>query len=252
VIVKHAITGQPGGAHLPTRRRVVVGGASSAGVLALAGCDGPYASYRYRLALTVQDGGLKTGSSVVEVAEHYTRNIDSPGLRSNARRGEATLVDLGGGRLLLGLLTGGARWIGQSLPKNPPKTTWTDSPSGMLIEALGLPDSWQRQAAPDCGSLLGRPPFRLSPEQMPNLVTFADASDPTSLAWVDPRDLAATFGPGVTLAAATIEITNDPVTQGLENRLPWLRANRQYIDPRPLGPQTVGYYRTDFIREGRW
>jgi hypothetical protein len=41
---------------------------------------------------------------------------------------------------------------------------------------------------------------------------------------VDPRDLAASFGAGVRLRRAAIEVTGDPVTEDvIERRLPWLR-----------------------------
>jgi hypothetical protein len=56
-------------------------------------------------------------------------------------------------------------------------------------------------------------------------VTFADVADPTTVARVDPDDLAASFGPGVTLRGMTLEITDDPVTKGVvEGVLGWLEA----------------------------
>jgi hypothetical protein len=52
------------------------------------------------------------------------------------------------------------------------------------------------------------------------MVTFGDLADPTSVAEVDPDDLAATFGEGVKLKRLTVELTDDPVTTGIEERLP--------------------------------
>ena len=54
------------------------------------------------------------------------------------------------------------------------------------------------------------------------LVTFGDLNDPTSVERVDPDDLAATFGEGVSLKRITVQITDDPVTTGIEKRLVWL------------------------------
>ena len=59
------------------------------------------------------------------------------------------------------------------------------------------------------------------------LVAFGDEADPTSVARVGPDDLAANFGEGVTLKRITVELTNDPVTTGIEERLGWLP---QYFD----------------------
>ncbi|NMW31962.1 hypothetical protein HKD42_07810, partial [Altererythrobacter sp. RZ02] len=56
----------------------------------------------------------------------------------------------------------------------------------------------------------------------PMLVTFGDLSDPTSVAQVDPDDLAASFGTGTTLKRITVQMTDDPVTTGIEQRLGWL------------------------------
>ena len=57
------------------------------------------------------------------------------------------------------------------------------------------------------------------------LVTFGDLDDPTSVAEVDPDDLAASFGEGYALKRITVQITDDPVTTGIEQRLGWLRGH---------------------------
>jgi len=59
-------------------------------------------------------------------------------------------------------------------------------------------------------------------ESMPLLVRFRDPNDPKTVERVDPNDLAASFGAGVKLTRATVEITDDPLTTGIEKRLPWL------------------------------
>jgi hypothetical protein len=83
----------------------------------------------------------------------------------------------------------------------------------------------------------------IGPDDMPDLVTFADASDPCTVTKVDPRDLAASFGPRVRLRRAAVEVTGDPVTEGaIEQRLPWLREMQgSYAAPgapctSPAGP----------------
>jgi hypothetical protein len=39
---------------------------------------------------------------------------------------------------------------------------------------------------------------------------------------VNPLDLSSAFGAGVTLVHVTIETTEDPVTIGIDGKLPWL------------------------------
>ena len=52
--------------------------------------------------------------------------------------------------------------------------------------------------------------------QYPMMVTFGDIADPASVKLVDPANLAASFGPGVRLKSVTLEVTDEPVTEGVE------------------------------------
>lgn len=52
-------------------------------------------------------------------------------------------------------------------------------------------------------------------------VAFRDISDLKSVEQVGPDNLAATFGPGVSLRRAKIEIVDEPVTRAIEKKLPW-------------------------------
>ena len=64
------------------------------------------------------------------------------------------------------------------------------------------------------------------------LVTFEYLADPTSVRRVDPDDLASTFGEGVSLKRITVQVTDDPVTTGIEKRLVWLNNLSAYrTDP---------------------
>jgi len=59
--------------------------------------------------------------------------------------------------------------------------------------------------------------------EYPQLVTFDDLSDPKSVKEVDPDNLGATFGSGVSLMRMTLQITNERVTVGpIEKILKWL------------------------------
>ena len=75
---------------------------------------------------------------------------------------------------------------------------------------------------------------------LPFLVRFRDINDPTSVEEVAPDDLAANFGPGVQLKSATIEITNDAVTTGITDKLPWLRELRKKQDATLDGDAGLG------------
>ena len=64
-------------------------------------------------------------------------------------------------------------------------------------------------------------------EQLPRmscliLVTFASVNDPNTVAEIDPNDLQATLGPGISWNEVTLEITDEPITKGIEQKLPWI------------------------------
>lgn len=68
----------------------------------------------------------------------------------------------------------------------------------------------------------------------PMLVTFGDLKDPKSVKEVKPDDLAATFGSGTSLKSITLEITDEPVTEGVvEKVVPWVAELRGAIDKSP-------------------
>jgi hypothetical protein len=195
----------------------------------------PSATIRYRLTLAVNTPeGIKTGSGVIEVTyAKAVRLLGSSAEITTGVKGEAVVVDLGKRGILFALLK-----EGQS-PRSAPE--W------IVTKAFGFP-----------GGGIGSPPdtdiarlrtlrgkAELPSEELPLLVRFRDIHDPTSVERVDPANLAASFGPGVRLARATIEITDDPVTTGIKKRLPsfgkgtgyaeWFRR-LPYNSPIRIGP----------------
>jgi hypothetical protein len=71
---------------------------------------------------------------------------------------------------------------------------------------------------------------------VPVLVTFTDPRDPATMRVVAPDDLASSFGDGVRLRGLSTEVVpnglwpldfggvlGEPVTRGIEARLPWLK-----------------------------
>jgi hypothetical protein len=203
--------------------RVMV--AALAAILATlcAGCswfdDTP--SYRYRLTVEVDTPeGLKTGSSVIEVDTRTVRPGSSPasvGVSLRAR-GEAVVVDLPDGRTLFALLQSSedSQWAARVMLVLAPKSRepFVEQFDNMMElygkGPIALPRMW-----PAVGHLPRRSAY-------PMLVIFGDLDDPASVEEVDPDNLAAHFGEGVALRRITVEMTDDPVTSGIEKRLGWL------------------------------
>jgi hypothetical protein len=206
-------------------RRLFANGLLGAVTLtALSGC-GPSAQdtaeLRYRLTVEVDTPqGPRSGSSVIAVKAVRNPDWVNPEGRGNRTSftGEAAAVDLPGGRTLFALLkTDG----GASEASDYPWLAFQDR----LREKDDLVASYQRLGRSSASAPMRRTEMTLpnggtEVSALPMLVTFGDIKDPTSVASVDPDDLAASFGEGVKLKAITVEITDDPVTSGIEGRLP--------------------------------
>ncbi|MEO5707982.1 MAG: hypothetical protein ABIT10_02645 [Alteraurantiacibacter sp.] len=218
------------------RRSLLVSTAVALAVLTLPGCaeadDGP-PDYRYRLTVEVDTPeGVRTGSSVIAVEQRLVGPGSNPAGTGVERhiQGEAVAVDLPGGRTLFALLRSeeDVDWASRVFvllaPRISGETFAEELDNVLLVQGENvLPRTW-----PPVGHLPERPAY-------PMLVTFADLSDPTSVARVDPDDLAASFGEGVTLRRITMQLTSDPVTTGIEQRLVWLANQRGSLIPIPRG-----------------
>lgn len=221
----------------------------TASALPLSGCGlggEQFPDYRYCLTVEVDTPeGLKTGYSVIEVstARAGENSIPTPRLISMRSRGQAVVVDLGKRGLLFAILSNGesSDWANDVMllltPPLPEPRKWTDEDvrnwfpkrfAAMLEhrEVIEVPRYY-----PDNGNRDDIP-------ARPLLVRFGDISDPTSVEKVDPDALSASFGEGVKLRRITIQLTEEPVTTGIEKRLVWLgQPNRRRFsaDTKPEG-----------------
>jgi hypothetical protein len=187
--------------------------------LCLAGC-GKTESYRYKLTLAVNTPmGVKRGSSVVEVL-FYEVSIPAQGIMHKLR-GEALYLDLGpGSRPLIALLTS------QLHPQYGDKEHWSRDGGPDIAFFLRLYGAAQADDFLARVSRLARMrgPRRITPADLPDMVTFTDVNDPKSVIEADSNNLQATLGPNITWNEITLESTDEPVTKGIELKLTWLPA----------------------------
>ncbi|GJL65544.1 MAG: hypothetical protein NPIRA05_05150 [Nitrospirales bacterium] len=210
------------------KRGLVIVGVLLVGTLAY--CKDFLIPYTWHQKMTVEvevDGQLYTGSSVVRVnvgqSDPITQGLGYP-LQFGAR-GEAAFVELPGPRYLFALLSGGP-------PDSGPQTNAVN-----IFKDRLPPRGIERFAVLSKSRLKQDIPH----SHYPLLVTFTDITDPKTVKQVDPDNLAATFGPGVSLKRITLEITDEPVTEGkVGSVLGWWNnltvpiggnVNRKYGDP---------------------
>jgi hypothetical protein len=178
-----------------------------------------YPTSRVHAKITIEvetPEGVKTGSSVQQVTFSIGPcplcNTSGPKFRRYLR-GEAVAVDLGPRGTLFALLSGGAG--GQPTP---------DPITPVIVEKVFGPKQDNTWRGTDAVRVLGRASGKadVPSELIPFMVRFRDINDPQTVERVDPANLASSFGPGVKLVNATIEITSDPVTTGIAKWLGWL------------------------------
>lgn len=187
-------------------------------VAALAGCS-QSETYRYRMTVEVETPqGLRTGSSVIQVRTSKGPAFPGPeaATLSTGIRGEAVAVDLPGGQTLFALL----------------RNDDSVDAAGYYAEAAYAAREPSLRAMDWQGLIVAMKPMQgeaeLPSSAYPMLVRFQNVSDPTTVEKVEPGNLAGAFGEGMRLRRITVEMTDDRLTEGIEQRLPWLDNLERY------------------------
>ena len=219
-------------------------------VLGLGGCGLLNPTYTYRFKMTVEvetPQGLKTGSSVYEVqAGDSGHLLPDEHARDWSVKGEAVMIDLPAGQTLFALIkTTNARRedLAQlSMGVLDPKFDNDIVESAQRISRRqGIHSPAEIAPTYTYESYAKGRPVKTEVSNYPMLMTFSDITDPASLKLVDSAVLATSFGPGVRLKRITIEITEDPVTTGIERRLVWLpKLHGSYLDGGSVGSAQNG------------
>jgi hypothetical protein len=171
--------------------------------------------HKYRLTVEVETPeGIKSASGIMSV--HPDRSYSRGGHTST--KGDALLVDFGGGKNLVALLA----HLGKSIDLDA-----TNYLALRAYKAAGRNVSFNEMsrvtgAVPVTGALI------------PVLVTFADPNDPATARTVLPDEVAGTLGNGFRLRGVSVEVVpnglwpldfggllGEPVTRGIETKLPW-------------------------------
>jgi hypothetical protein len=188
--------------------------------LALAGC-GRSASYRYKRTLSLDTpDGVKTGFNVVQI-DYWHVDFPMSG-EPHKTLGQGIYLDLGPGRRPLIALLTRIRRSDEVARDGGTNQEWLrfirgwgeDDPIGIVARlCLNVTAiySWI-----DVVSKFGacHEPFKLTRADLPDLVTFDDVNDPSSILLVDPNNLQGALGPGVSLAVDDIANDERAVDQG--------------------------------------
>jgi hypothetical protein len=139
--------------------------------------------------------------------------------------GEAVFVDMGPGqRPLIALLTAKSPRPGDR-PASARKG-WAYETPGLVIDRAyrGEKEFHNGRLVGGAQQMVGRGPREITPEDLPDLVTFADPTDPMSVMAVDPEYPSSALLQKVKWRRITIEVTDEAVTSGIEAKLKWLKG----------------------------
>jgi hypothetical protein len=171
--------------------------------------------HKYRLTLEVETPeGVKSTSGIIAV--HPDRGYSRSGRTSS--KGDAVLVDLGGGKNLLALLA------------HLDNTLDLDGVNYIALRAHRA--AGRNVSFSELSRITG--PVAVTGDLIPVLISFADLGDPRTARALAPDNLAAALGPGFRLRGVTAEVVpnglwpldfggllGEPVTRDIESKLPW-------------------------------
>ena len=176
--------------------------------------------HKYRLTIEVETPqGLRSAAGVMSV--HPDRGYNRGG--HTRTKGDAVLVDLGGGKNLVALL---AHLDDGKID--------LDGMNYLALRATNAAGG-RRVSFSEMNRLTGLEP--VTGALIPVLVTFADIGDPATARSVPPDGMEAVLGQGFRLHGVSVEVVpngfwpldfggplGEPVTRGIEARLPWLNG----------------------------
>lgn len=204
-------------------------------------------SWHQKLTITVETPAGEVSASSVSAVSWRKHWIPWDGMGwSYDLTGEAVVVEVTPGRYLFALLKGAGttEYMGSVAA-----ASIAGRDGRVLDEALFSEVRDRRDRA---RGVIAVPEY-----QYPILVTFDDITKPETVREVDPADLAAVFGEGVRLKAVTLEITDEAVTEGRVEALPFWNqlvaqvtfSGLQFADPER--PSALNYMTYGSLKSSR-
>lgn len=186
-------------------------------VTAQRGDDGngavPSNAVRYRLDFTVRvDGKPITGSKVYQIALKSGGGDGSTEVARVTERflGEAITIRLPGRPTLIALL---------ATPEHG-----VDGFRDLFDRACGFSFGADESVSTFIGRVTSfRGSCPVPATSMPQILSISDRNDARTLALADYRDLSRSFGTGVEFVSASISTSEEPVSTGIIDELPWLK-----------------------------
>lgn len=176
----------------------------------------PSYTFHYRLAVEVEvDGEVREASGVIGI---YWEQLPAPLPDMNSSKltafGQAILLDLGEHGCILIPVNTNTRFAGTSTYAIPFRAFLADEPPAYRGPPH-TPDGVRK-------TLRSSGRVQLAIDNLPQFIWLRNSSDPDTAQVVQIDEFPITIAPTVRFIGAWVEITSDPVSSGLEDKLPWL------------------------------
>jgi hypothetical protein len=181
--------------------------------------------HKYRLTADVETpAGVRSASGILSVRPNRSYGGTGSGSSLPQTKGDALLVELGDGKNLVILLAHGQD--GSNF----------DHPTFLPTRLFGAGD--RRVGFRDVKNLAGAPSVPVPEQLWPTMVSFTNLDEPKSARRINPNNLEASLGKGYRLRGISLDVVanglwpvdfggalGEPVTRGIELKLPWLKTS---------------------------
>nr|WP_319515201.1 hypothetical protein [uncultured Cohaesibacter sp.] len=207
----------------------------------------PSRTVYYRLDITFEIDGIPvTGSGVQKYKISRNRTPLSTSQLNSGAYGDAVIVDLPGKKSVFALMA------------TPREDGSYKGGNGvydfLIIRSCKLREQNRRISFSSIVRLVGRMSgtCEIPLHYIPVLVIFENEKDPTSVKRIFPNHLENTLGENAKFIGASLTITDEPMTTGIEKRLPWLSDDTgSRLTPRytySSKPSLSDYLRKKYFR----
>ncbi len=173
-------------------------------------------NYRLEIAFEV-DGVPVFGSGVQQLSIRRVPQILTTTSIVKNVYGEAVVIDLLDRGAIFALL-------GSPVAKNEVRLSSIGLFNSLLMRSCGLTESLKHKTWNDYIRSIGRitGECEIAHEDLPIFVHFSDETDPYSAQRVDPENPDTTLGKGIRFLNARLVVTNERISQKIDQRLDWL------------------------------
>ena len=177
----------------------------------------PAYTHRMKVFIEIEDGAeARSGSGVLEVELKFGLPV-GPGL-SCTIRGDAIPIELKSGPVVAVL----HQYYNEYLPTGGPAGQTRAGFCTLALVAYGLGGTPSQDALQALASKSGR--VGVPHRGIPSFVFFSDPKIPSTAKLVLDEDFPQVLGPGVRLRSVSLQLTNEPITRGVIQKIPAVAA----------------------------